>query len=84
MKLGGWARVGIIASVAWLLGCVIFGTPFDRRGSYWATNGPKVLEQWEIWASLVAGWIVGWMLIYPGRVLALKILRWVSDGFRSN
>lgn len=84
MKLGGWARIGIIASIVWLLGCVIFGTPFDRNGRYWPTNGPKILEQWEIWASLAAGWTAGWVALHPGRALALKLLRWVAAGFRSN
>lgn len=157
MKLGGWARIGILASGIWLIGCAVSGraseplrylaahfeivvmrlsadVPPDHSLPY---TDPTAAQQFRPWEHLkgpelrysdrfvgansirdveyirgqlaverrmlervkedralgdavfclgpiIAGWLLGWVILYPGRRLATLLTRWIIDGFRSN
>jgi hypothetical protein len=157
VKLGGWSRIGLLASGVWLIGCAVSGrtseplrylaahfevvftrlsanVPPDHSLPYTDPTAAQNFRPWEhlkgaelrysdrfveansvrdveyirdqlaverrilgrvtedralgdamfCVGPILAGWLLGWVILYPGRRLAAILMRWIADGFRSN
>jgi hypothetical protein len=72
MKLNGWKRIGIIASVVWILGAGVYtyDSEMDRANDYITSTFLNCESNW-------VGAGDAWGFAY----LVLFIVRWVKRGF---
>jgi hypothetical protein len=72
MRLGGWQRIGVVASAVWLPCGAVYGCHLGLAGNC-NTEEIHALMAFYAFAPVVAGWIVAWGLVWAGR--------WIWSGF---
>ena len=84
MRLNGWQRIGIVASIGWAIGVYVvylvigpvdwskYGTFMPNPDSYWLS----FRSHWVALAlvPIVLGWLVVYALVY--------LVRWIRAGFK--
>ena len=72
MRLGGWQRIGVIASAVWLPYGAVYGCHLGLAGNC-NTEEIHALMAFYALAPVVAGWIVVWSVV--------AAVRWIWSGF---
>ena len=72
MRLGGWQRIGVVASAVWLPYGAVYGCHLGLAGD---CNMEEIhaLMAFYAFAPVVAGWILAWGAVWA--------FRWIWSGF---